>query len=90
MQLSSVSDAASETDGAQATADPVTDETKSTSVLTSVANGYTDEGEELTDEQKAKINEFLLLLATCNTVVVSSHSHNLSMSMVSIHSVCLW
>lgn len=51
----------------------------STSALTSVANNYSDDDLQMSDEQKSRVNEFLVLLATCNTVVVSSHSHTISM-----------
>lgn len=47
-----------------------------TSSLSAAANCYDDDS--LSDEMRDEIKEFLLLLVTCNTVVVSSHSHNAS------------
>lgn len=50
-------------------------EAHSTSQLTAVANNYSHV--RMSEKDKRRVNEFLILLATCNTVVVSSHSHNL-------------
>ncbi|XP_067949362.1 phospholipid-transporting ATPase VA-like isoform X2 [Watersipora subatra] len=55
--------------------DPMFADAHDTSVLTAVANNYSDV--QLSSEAKSEVSEFLVLLATCNTVVVSSHSHNL-------------
>ena len=61
--------------------DPVFTSSHGTSVLTDIANNYTSSpAEEMSEEDNSKINEFLILLATCNTVVVSSHSHNATVS----------
>lgn len=53
---------------------PDTERVYDTSVLSAAANNYSDTT--LTSEMRNDINEFLTVLATCNTVVVSSHSHN--------------
>lgn len=54
------------------TDEPIQDAT----LLSAAANNYTDKRLSDDERRKQQINEFLILLATCNTVVVSSHSHN--------------
>ena len=77
-------------DETQLSHDPVFTSSHGTSVLTDVANNYTSSpAEEMSEEDNSKINEFLILLATCNTVVVSSHSHNATVSWFSIHWFCV-
>lgn len=68
-------------DETQLSHDPLFATSHGTSVLTAVANNYTSSpAAEISEEDGTRICEFLILLATCNTVVVSAHSHNATVS----------